>query len=42
MVVGVSGYYGFQNAGDEAILEAITSEVRARGHQVLAFSADPA
>lgn len=42
MVVGVSGYYGFQNAGDEAILEAITQEVRSRGHQVLAFSADPA
>lgn len=42
MVVGVSGYYGFQNAGDEAILEAISSEVHSRGHQVLAFSANPA
>lgn len=42
MVVGVSGYYGFQNAGDEAILEAIVQEVHSRGHQVLAFSANPA
>lgn len=41
MVVGVSGYYGFQNAGDEAILEAIAQEVKARGHRVLALSANP-
>ena len=41
MVVGVSGYYGFQNAGDEAILEAIVQEVKARGHQVLALSHNP-
>lgn len=41
MVVGVSGYYGFQNAGDEAILEAIVQEVKRRGHGVLALSKDP-
>ena len=32
MVVGVAGYYGFRNAGDEAILEAIARELKARGH----------
>jgi polysaccharide pyruvyl transferase CsaB len=42
MRIGVCGYYGFQNAGDEAILEAITQEVKIRGHQVLAFSSKPA
>ncbi|TBH21489.1 polysaccharide pyruvyl transferase CsaB [Thermus thermamylovorans] len=41
MVVGVAGYYGFKNAGDEAILEAIARELRARGHEVLALSGDP-
>lgn len=42
MRVGVSGYYGFQNAGDEAILEAIVQEIRARGHQAVVFSNNPA
>ncbi len=42
MRVGVSGYYGFQNAGDEAILEAIVQEIKARGHQAVIFSNNPA
>ncbi|GGM92073.1 polysaccharide pyruvyl transferase CsaB [Thermus composti] len=41
MVVGVAGYYGFRNTGDEAILEAIVRELRARGHEVVALSGDP-
>jgi len=41
MRVGVSGYYGFQNAGDEAILEAIVQEIKARGHQAVVFSNNP-
>lgn len=41
MRVGVSGYYGFQNAGDEAILEAIVHEIKARGHQAVIFSNNP-
>ena len=41
MVVGVAGYYGFRNAGDEAILEAIARELQARGHEVVALSGDP-
>ncbi|MDW8426245.1 MAG: polysaccharide pyruvyl transferase CsaB [Meiothermus sp.] len=41
MRVGVSGYYGFQNAGDEAILEAIVHEIKARGHQAVVFSHNP-
>jgi len=39
--VGVSGYYGHQNAGDEAILEAIVQEIKARGHEPIIFSAAP-
>ncbi len=42
MVVGVAGYYGFKNAGDEAILEAIVRELKARGHKPLALSGKPA
>jgi len=41
MVVGVAGYYGFKNTGDEAILEAIVRELKARGHEVVALSGDP-
>ncbi|WP_299432488.1 polysaccharide pyruvyl transferase CsaB [uncultured Meiothermus sp.] len=41
MRVGVSGYYGFQNAGDETILEAIVHEIKARGHQAVVFSNNP-
>ncbi|GLV48271.1 polysaccharide pyruvyl transferase CsaB [Thermus sp. LT1-2-5] len=41
MVVGVAGYYGFRNTGDEAILEAIVRELKARGHSVVALSGDP-
>ncbi len=41
MRVGVSGYYGFQNAGDEAILEAIVQEIKVRGHQPVVFSHNP-
>ncbi|RDI96259.1 polysaccharide pyruvyl transferase CsaB [Meiothermus sp. QL-1] len=41
MRVGVSGYYGFKNAGDEAILEAMVQEIKARGHQAVVFSSNP-
>jgi polysaccharide pyruvyl transferase CsaB len=40
--VVVSGYYGFANTGDEAILLAITRELRALGHAVTVLSGDPA
>ena len=33
MVVGVAGYYGFRNAGDEAILEAIARELKAQAER---------
>lgn len=42
MVVGVAGYYGFKNAGDEAILEAILRELKARGHRAVVLSGNPA
>ncbi len=42
MVVALSGYYGFGNAGDEAILLAIVREARRRGVEPVALSADPA
>ncbi|MER3536925.1 MAG: polysaccharide pyruvyl transferase CsaB [Thermus sp.] len=41
MVVGVAGYYGFKNAGDEAILEAILQELKARGLEAVVLSGDP-
>ncbi len=41
MKVVVSGYYGFANTGDEAILLAITRELRALGHAVTVLSNDP-
>ena len=38
----LSGYYGFANTGDEAILLSITSELKALGHEVTVFSNTPA
>jgi len=42
MNILVSGYYGFQNTGDEAIALAISRELQARGHRVTLLSATPA
>lgn len=42
MVVALSGYYGFGNAGDEAILMALVREARRRGIEPVVLSADPA
>jgi polysaccharide pyruvyl transferase CsaB len=41
--IALSGYYGFYNTGDEAILEAIIGIVRRRlpGAELVVFSADP-
>jgi len=41
MKILLSGYYGFDNAGDEAILSALVSELSALGHQPVALSSDP-
>ena len=41
MRVLLSGYYGFGNVGDEAILAALTAGLRQRGHEVEVLSADP-
>jgi polysaccharide pyruvyl transferase CsaB len=41
MRVLLSGYYGFGNAGDEALLEGLLSGLRSAGHQPLVLSADP-
>jgi polysaccharide pyruvyl transferase CsaB len=38
----LSGYYGFGNLGDEALLSGLLHGLRARGHQVTVLSADPA
>lgn len=38
----LSGYYGFSNLGDEAILAGLTRELTRRGHSVTVLSADPA
>jgi polysaccharide pyruvyl transferase CsaB len=37
----VSGYYGFENTGDEAICLAITRELKRLGHEVAVLSAKP-
>lgn len=42
MKVLLSGYYGFGNLGDEAILSALARDLRERGHDVEVLSADPA
>jgi polysaccharide pyruvyl transferase CsaB len=36
----ISGYYGFANLGDEAILELLTRTLKDAGHQVTVLSAD--
>lgn len=41
MRVLLSGYYGFGNAGDEALLEGLVSGLTRRGHQPVVLSADP-
>ncbi|HWG84690.1 MAG TPA: polysaccharide pyruvyl transferase family protein, partial [Deinococcales bacterium] len=41
MKVAVSGYYGFNNTGDEAILLAITTELKRLGHDPVVLSASP-
>lgn len=39
--IAVSGYYGFENFGDEAILSVLTKELNAQGHYVTVFSKNP-
>lgn len=42
MKVLLSGYYGFENTGDEAILLSLTRELKALGHEVTVLSKTPA
>lgn len=42
MKVVVSGYYGFGNTGDEAILLSITRELKKQGHEPVVLSNTPA
>ncbi len=44
MRIAISGYYGFGNAGDEAVLSATLGELRSRlpGAEPVVLSADPA
>ena len=41
MKILLSGYYGFDNVGDEAILSAIVTELKSLGHEPTALSSDP-
>jgi len=40
--VVVSGYYGYGNLGDEALLAGLADGLRRRGHEVVVLSGDPA
>ena len=42
MRVLISGYYGFGNLGDEALLSGLTAALRDRGHESVVLSGDPA
>ena len=42
MRIALSGYYGFGNLGDEALLAGTIQELRRRGHVPVVLSADPA
>lgn len=39
--IAVSGYYGFENFGDEAILKVLVSELKKHGYYVTVFSKNP-
>ncbi len=39
--IAVSGYYGFENFGDEAILSVLTNELKQQGFHVTVFSKNP-
>jgi len=41
MVVAIAGYYGYKNAGDEAMLHSLVREAKARGHQPIVLTASP-
>ena len=41
MVVALGGYYGFKNAGDEAMLLSLVTELKSRGHEPWVLSASP-
>ena len=40
--IAISGYYGFENFGDEAILSVLTKELKSCEHNVTVFSKNPA
>ena len=39
--IAVSGYYGFDNFGDEAILKVLTKELKTSGFDVTVISKNP-
>lgn len=39
--IAISGYYGFENFGDEAILSVLTKELKTREHNITVFSKNP-
>lgn len=39
--IAVSGYYGFDNFGDEAILSVLTKELKKQDYYVTVFSKNP-
>ncbi len=43
MKIAISGYYGFNNTGDEAVLDSVVSKFREKdpGIRITVFSSDP-
>ena len=39
--IAVSGYYGFENFGDEAILKVLTTELKKQKYNITVFSKSP-
>ena len=37
----LSGYFGFKNFGDEAILSVLVKKLQADGHRITIISSDP-
>ena len=40
-IIAISGYYGFENFGDEAILSVLVEHLKKNNADIVIFSSDP-